>query len=780
MASHRWSGPVLVALLVAATIVPVLGAAATGPPPARGSPGGASSGTATIALPTLATQTDNTTQTPVPHHGNPENRSQAGTLGMYERWLADRMGEMLVDCTTGSRARQVGVCDLQGEYTDLLDNYVDVTGETATTADDETAETYEEAGKNLHDFDSDVERFRRSYEAYREARAAGNTSRARRLARRLTRLARDINRTAGSLHRDFDRIADTSRVSLNESSRTLTRIDRNTTTVANEVQAASFVRTRLSVRANASETSFRRPLVVTGRLVTENGSAVADRSIRIAISGREFRTQTDADGQFTVRYRPTVLSLNATTVSVRYVPRNVSTYLGSAATLPVTVSQVEPAVTVSRSPAVVTFGKTVEVTGTVVAGGVAVPDVPVVVAVTGAPGRTVRTAPNGTYRTRLTVPASVADGTRTVRATVSLDDRAIQGASATTTVTVRETPTMLTIQSSVVDGAGAVPGRGTADRVRVRVTGHLRTDDGHSLDGQPIRLTLNGTTVGTVQTGRDGTYGTTVPVPRRLIATQQSNTSIRVLAQFGAPGTNLAPTRSTTTVQIPGEPAKTGFLQELLQGVAPELLQGVATVSDRLPPLPWWQWGLVGITPLAVLGALVLGWREVPFVRKVLGPFVLAGRTLASVLWLPGGLQSNGTGEQHAAASSVGDGSAATAGPGTDSEPAPAAGDSDGTPLARARQHLESGDTDDAIRTAYAVGRDRLSTEVAAAPRTTHWEFYETATERIGTEDAEAFRRLTEAYEAATFAPTPVETDVAHGAIDAAERVRDVTEGPPD
>lgn len=761
MRSH-WSTAVLLVLLVATTVVPLfgLGAASTGvAAPASGAHAvSATDSTGTVAV----APENNTTSTPVPRHRNPENRSEFGNLGQYERWLAGRMGEVLVDCTAGARARQFGACDVDSEYPDWLNKYVDVARATENESDDEAADAFGDAKEDQRTFNDKVERFWRTYQAYQEARDRGDTAQARRLARRLGRLAGDVNDTSGALLTDYRRISNTTQVDLRESARTVERIDQNITTTANDVEADLFIATTLSVRANATETSFLQPLVVSGRLTTENGSALSDRPIRLAIAGRIVRTETDADGRFTLTYRPTTLSLDTDRVSVRYVPRNASAYLPAEATLPVTVEQVEPTVTVTRSPSVVAFGETVVVAGSVSADGVAAPDVPVRVSIAGAHSTTVATDADGTYRVQVSVPATVPDGTQQVRATIPLDGRALRSANATTTVTIRKTATDLTL-NGVDDGGNAV-----------RVSGQLTTIDGEPVAGQPVRLTLNGTTLGTVQTGRDGGYATTVTVPRELFATAASNGSVRIAAQFEATGTNLAPANNTTTVRIPREALGPDPGQD--QSQSSVTLQTVRqALTDELTTWLWWQWLLAGLAIVALLGGLALGWRRWPLVRQYLGPFAVVGRKLGHALWLPVRLLPlGGTNEQPAEATGVeGAESAAgdTAASATDGEH----GEPDVEPLERAHQQLERGDTDGAVQMAYAVVRERISTLVEPTPGATHWEFYNAARERLATEEGNALQRLTEAYEAAAFARTRVGADTAQKALDAAERFQEMS-----
>lgn len=774
----------LVALLVAATVTPVVGAAVTGAPAVERTArapsviGSVSGGTSPAG--------NNTTHTPVPRHENPENRSRRGSLGMYERWLAGRMGEVLVDCTEGARARQFGACDLDSEYPDWLGKYVDVARETETESDDEAADAFENATAEQREFNDDVERFWRTHEEYQEARDRGDTAQARRLARRLGRLAGDVNDTSGALRTEYRRISTTTQVDLNASARTADRISQNVTAVAADVESDLFIATTISVRANTTEMSFLQPLGVTGHLTTANGTALADRPIRVTIAGRTIRTETDADGRFTLSYRPTTLPLATERVPVQYVPRNASVYLPARATLPVTVEQVDPTVTVSSRPETVGFGDTVVVTGAVGAGGIGAPGVPVRVSRAGGPTTTVMTGADGTYRAQFTVPLTVPEGDHQIRATVPLDGRALGRATATTAVTVRRTDTALTLTGGPAEGDA------------IHVAGRLTTVDGQPVGGQPIRITLNGTTVETFRTGVGGRYTRTVPVPSRLLTDVDATATVNVGARFAATDTNLAPARNATLVRVSRAGAGgADRLVEPVQAVARDPVGTLGalgqTIGAELATWSVWQWLVAGVGVAALLAGLAFVWRKRAVVRPYIAPLVgvgyrlahalgTAARVLGRVVWWAGSRGLGVVGRVYAAvrdrdeataadaaeADAVVSGPAASAGDGTaDTDTASA---EPPTPLERAHQQLAAGATDTAVQTAYAVARAYLSTGGEPEPGATHWEFYTATRDRLVAEQRDALQRLTEAYEAAAFAPTAVEAEGARAALATAEQ----------
>lgn len=762
-------GAVVVTLLVAATVGPVFGATGSvGLPPESTHQAGSTVGLASVfgTVPETAAvgpiRANNTTSTPVPRHENPENRSGDSNLSAYRRWLAGRMGEVLVDCTEGARARQFGACDLDDQYPEWLDKYVDVARETDEKRDDEAGEAFAEAKENQRKFNDQVARFWRTRENYRRARDRGNTERARRLARRLGRISSNVDEISGNMTRNYGRITNASTVEMSDGTTTVENITRNVTTVARDVRSDAFVATTLTVRANATETSFLSPLAVSGRLTTENGSAVDDRHIRIAIGGRYVLTRTDGNGEFELSYRPTTLPLATDRVTVRYVPQNTSAYLPARSSLPVSVEQVDPTVTVSPQPGTVAFGEPIVVNGSVSAGNIPATGVPVRVELTSGSGggsgsggdsesgggsgvertKTVRTDRTGGYRAEFTVPATVSEGDRQVRSTVALDDRALARANATAPITVVQTITSLGLNGSA-DGPGTI-----------RIAGRLATVDAEPIEGQSVRLLVGGTTVESVRTGPNGRYATSLTVPEGVQARTASNPQVRIAAQFEATGTNLEPARNDTLVRLPSEPAAGSAIDRLTSWAD--------SVADELADWSTEELVLAAGGIVALLGLLGLAWFAWP------GRLLRTGSTVAALI--TGRIRTFSNGSDTSSAQSGTTESPEADGPGSGSQVDPAVPTAGSiAQLQRAHRYLERGDTDSAVQIAYVATRRQIAMGGESKPPT-HWEFLDRARDRLPAEDVELLHFLTKAYELAAFGPRPVGADVASAALDVAER----------
>lgn len=648
-------------------------------------------------------------------HEDPDEISQDGDLAELRRWLAGRMAVQLERCAVAIGRGSTDVCAFQDQYPDWLGKYVDVAEETGTDKDDEQAETFEEAAEETRTLADQTDEFQQTYREYRAAREAGNRTKARRLARELIRQGGEVNSTATELVEDYAAIERGSGVELAVAKDSVNRTVANVTRVVTEVETELFVATNLTAEIAPREISFLAPGTVTGRLVTENGSGVSNEPIRLEVGGRVLRTVTDETGEFSLAYRPTTIPVDATQITVRYVPRNASAYLGSSAAVQVSLTQVTPTVSVDVSPTEARFGDLVRISGAVAADGVPAPGVPLAVTVDGRSVGTVRTDGEGAFTVTAAIGAFDGPGDVSVRAALPLEDRALAAAAGESRLTVRSTETALAI-SLDADGPR-----------EVTVAGTLRTTDGDPVPGQPVRLRINGTPVEAGRTDADGRFRTGVTVPPSLLE-EDGNTSVQVVAAFDGAGTNLEGSDDRAVVVLPaaagGPPGEgTGGLLERIEAILSDpIVTGV---------------GALGV--LLLLGLLYLGWRRSPFGGPTAGD----------------------------------DGPPAAPGREAGTRPAPAAEDTtvERRPLEMARERLPA-DADGAVLLAYAAVRGSL-TRSADTPRgraATHWEFL--AACRADGLDAAAIdglTRLTEAYEQAAYAPASLSTARAESVLDSVE-----------
>lgn len=713
----RRVGVVVLALFVLTSYGLPAGADATRPSPPSAAPVETDAGT----VQAFDGQANNSTR-----HENPEAVDEEGSLAAVEAWLAGRMGGRLERSSVQlSRGEYERADSLVGEeYRDLLGKYVDVAGETRERDDDRASDRFRAAGDTQETFVSQVRRYRETHERYREARAAGDEARARELARDLAEQADAIDRTGERLQGQYANVSNASDVDMTAGSEAVASVRTNVSEQQAAVREETFVETRLSVTTDAETVSFTDPLVASGRLLAANGTPIADRRVRLRVGNRRISARTDAEGRFSVTYRPTTAPVGTGNVSVRYAPAGGSVYLGSTDHVPVTVEQVRPRVELAGQFETVAFDDDVVVNGSVAAGGVGAADVPVVVSLGDERLGTATTGADGSFTFEGRVPAAVEAGERTISVQVPLDDRALASANASAPVTVTTTVTRLAVAESRFASGG------------VRVAGRLVTADGVAVPDRRLAVTLDGTTLGTVRTGENGTFAATLAVPGR-VRPASGATSRELVVAFDGAGTNLEPSRAAGSVRVPAATAtgERGSAANGPDGTGPD---GIG--PDGIGP------GANGpdgsLLSLSWLGAL-------------LGTVVLVVGAVA--LW-----------RRRAAGSERSDRSGAGAGGDASPERASRAR----TLFDAAARRLDDGETDAAVEAAYTAVRREVEATLGVASARTHWEFLR-ASRAAGLDDDAygTLEALTERYERAAFAPDPVASHDAEAVVDAARSV---------
>lgn len=714
------------ALLVCALLVPTSAVAATGIAVGGGEAG--------AALAQEGASNNSSVQ-----HRDPDAVREEGNAEELRRWLvgrmAERLGEGAVQLNEGEydRARRL----VGDQYSERLDQLVDVEGETETTR------TLRETRESQRETADSLQKYRETYEEYREARRNGNNERARELGRELERQSQRVNRNAGETNEGYDELGNRTGREFTEPQEAIENVSENVSETQAEVREDLFVETELTVSADGEAVSFTDPLAISGTVTTENDTAVADQPIRLRVGGRTLAAETDGAGRFEVDYRPVTLPANATNATVEFRPANESEYLSSSATLPVAVETVEPDVTVAREPSRVAYNETLTASGRVSADGVGAP-APVAVYVGDRRVARTNASANGTYSATARLPADVADGERTVRAVVDQDGRAIERTGATNAVTVASTPTDLSARAE----------RGNAT---VRIAGRLTTAEGEGLAERTVRVERDGTALGSVTTNATGWYEATLSVPEAA-----AGETVEVTTTFPGTGTNLERASASAAVALPegwaGAGSDTGApagpreigLLEWLSGV----FNGEVDDSTALR-----QFVVAYPLPVAsfVLGIVVLSAAG--------GYAVLTGRGLF-------GSDDGGSVEERTG-TRPDDASEPT---GTDDESARAVA----SLLERAREQVTGGAVDAGIVTAYAAVRRGLTDRGGAGEGHTHWEFYRQSRDALDEESARVLRELTEAYERAAFAPDSTSVDRARDLLERVARAAEDTESAAD
>lgn len=646
-----------------------------------------------------------------PPHRNPDEVREEGDIAGVEAalagWLGSRVGESVIAINEEEyeRGREL----IGDDYDDALGQYVEVTRETGS---ERTAERFGEAERTTQDLANESEEFTETYEEYQEARENGDEERARELARDLDEQATEINETARELNAILSELEALTGEDFSDAQTAALEVAAEREAIASDVTRETLTATRLLVTANRTTGTFLEPVGLTGRLTTEDGTPIANETVRIAVGDQTDAVDTDGDGRFQVAYRPVRLAVPAERLAVAFRPSRASRYAGVTTEATVRIEGITPTTAITDAPDTVAFGEQVAVAGWVRAGPeeTPVPGVPFVAMVDDVVIANGTTGPDGRYRVTGRLPGSIPAGDATIRVRIDQEDRAVGTDSHEVAVTVRPTDTELSVNAEAADG-------------RVRAAGRLTTADGTPLGSRTVRLLVNGTVVETAGTDGDGVYRAAAALP----ADVDGGDTIRVTVAFDGTDTSFADGSVTTLVTVPA--GEGGGLAGRSSSVVGDLLAADDEGAQR--------------AVIAVLAVLALLGTAALLVRRrdldVRSEDAAAGGT------------------DRAAA---------------DEPSSPGETDDQSHPLDRARERLPSDGTA-AVRAAYGTVRERFSEEANVPESATHWELYLAAGDRLDDEREAALERLTEAYERAEFAPVGIDGAEAEAAVEAAAAVLD-------
>lgn len=527
--NRDWASGLAVALLLASTAVAgvaVPGSAADGRAPAL---------SADASAERRQTAENNTT---VRAHANPAESEGRANSESVERWLADRLNSQLnrsaVELSRGDydRAKRL----LGDDYPEWASMYAEVAGDRGGNASAPT-ERVRRIGQRQERFAEEVGEYYATLERYRAAKQNGSDRRARRLARRLGDLAKRVDRRGVVLAEDLRRL--NASANLSRTATAVSSVAENVTRTQRSVRRSEFAPTQLAVRARPRAVSFRRPLVVTGRLTAENGTALSNRTVVLRAGDRRVRATTNGTGRFRLSFRPTTVPIGRQEFAIRYQPRDDAAYLGTNRTVTARVRQVAPTVNLREVPSETGFGRNVTVRGSVAANGTGAGSVPVAVSLGGRVlGRTT-TAENGSFELQTALPADVPSGEQTLRARVALDGRALAGANGSAGVEVVRTATRLSFDADWIG------------ENRLRVRGRLTTADGRSVADRRVILRSGDRPLGAVVTDRNGRFSATVNLPGDRPWWTKWNGSVELAAVYETNATNLEPAREYRVVSAP-------------------------------------------------------------------------------------------------------------------------------------------------------------------------------------------------------------------------------------
>lgn len=500
--------------------------------------------------------------TALPPHRNPDEVDESGDAAHVRSVLGFRLARQLegsaisIDRGEYETAREF----LGDDYDEMLSQYVVVEGETdgdGAAASDELEETkaeQEELARLLDRFD---ERF----EEYETAREQGDTQRARALARELLDLAAEIEALGGSLDERYDRLEAFLNVDLSRAKESTGNATDRTARMAQQLIETEFVETRLTVTADDEVVSFAEPTTVRGSLETENGTPVANESVRLVAGKDVLRTETDENGSFAVDYRPLQVAPGTEPV-VHYRPPAESEYLGSSARLPAEIVSTNATIVIDSAPETLAYGDDVVVSGRLVAAGDPVPGAKLATTLQGTSLSTGETNATGGFEIGGPLPAAVSPGERPLAVRLANEELAVAAEAATRQVAIDSTETSLFLDA-------------TATERRLDVSGRLTTVDGTGLADREVIIRIGERTVETVRTDGDGAFETTLETP----ADAEPGDEIAVEASFDGGGTLFEDATAVDRVTLPTPAGADSTLPGTTTGVGGALLPFVLLVT---------------------------------------------------------------------------------------------------------------------------------------------------------------------------------------------------------
>ncbi|QLD88752.1 hypothetical protein HWV07_06765 [Natronomonas salina] len=505
-----------------------------------------------------------------PQHENPDEADDDSDLQELERWFGGRMGEIHADCTEGITVGNYDACeDLDSEYESYLERYVTVERETTSNESERDAETFNQTRNDQQELAERLQAFNETRQEYEAAREAGDDDRARARAREMRRQANRINELSENVSGGLRALDDDSSANLTRSAEQIEGTAAGVNDTATEAESASLEPVELAVDSD-DEASYASPATVSGLVRTGDWSAVTDGVVVVEdAAGFQANTSLNEDGRWSVSYRPTAIETGETTLSVRYVPRNTSRYMGVNETTALSVAETPTTLEVEDATTQAAYGENVTATGTLTAGGEQPENVTVNISVQDEVVGTTRTDSEGRFEVTGPLPAAAPAGNATLGVHGGAPGTALAPSNESQPLSVSATATSISAQVDYDDD-------------RAHVSGRLETADGEPVARQTVRLEADGSSR-LATTDANGAYSITVDRP----ASRQE-----AVVGYPSNGGNLNGSQTDVTIEPRSDDSFAGF------GDLSESL-GMPTVGQTLQSL--WASHPILMTFLGVL-----------------------------------------------------------------------------------------------------------------------------------------------------------------------------------
>ncbi|SEP21017.1 hypothetical protein SAMN05216388_104512 [Halorientalis persicus] len=660
---------------------------------------------------------NNSTSIPQVRHEWPPKPSDDQNVSRLRQWLTDRIERTLVECGRRIDSGSTGSCTaVQEVFPALAERYDTIAAETTGTDDDNVTRVLSTTADNQLRFIQLSAEYRETLRAYRDARQQNNQRLSRTLARELSILRNRIGPLGQELAVQYSVIASNSTISVLPLRTNIQSTTQNVSETIADIRTAEFEEVEFQFTTSERRVGFDNPVVLRGRLQTQNGTPLENRTVVINIPNGTVRTATNATGEFAVSYRPTTTPTGNISLTAQYLPRNVSRYVGTEADTHLIVQQATGALRAETPSSSLRFGEQLQVPVTFQVNGTsALPvGVPIVVTIGGVQlAEPTPTDENGRVVVAGQVPATVPNGSVSIEARVAQVDRALAAAPVSETISIEESTPEITVRSLRLD------------EDKARLTGRLSVGSLPVPEAR-IQVRRDGESLGNIRTGTDGTFAGNISIPG---ISRSEGTSVRLV--YDQPDGNLEP----VTLQAP-VPAVSGG------GIGPDV---------NAP----FDIGLFDLFSQYDSVTLALGTLAILFIL-----FITAGTAFGfgrPVLINPVGYIAELVG-----VSSNGQSVPDSSKPGVkEDNDLPTDWDremwkqaDDGLQLLdTASQWLSTGRVDEAVIAAYSAARVQLDARFGIDTTLTHWELLAGYRDALDDDSRRALEQLTATYEQAAFSP---------------------------
>ena len=656
-------------------------------------------------------------------HEDPELASGTGNATNTRRWLSDRIERAFVECARRAQVGSNTTCEILAEESESLAlRYERLAEQTEETDDDNASVTLQPAAEDQLQFVEAVAEYRSTRTAYRRAKAREGVNRTQELAREVSQRGDRVEIIGTRLTDRYRVIRSNSSLAVTPAIIAVEEVTVNVTQETAEIRNTEFEAPAMRFSTNATTVSFADPAEFSGRLSTQEGIALSNRTIVVQTPGATTRLLTDSTGSFSFTYRPGAVPPGNKTVVARYAPRNDSRYTAVRVGRALPTRNSTGTVAVDGFPSTVAFGDELRVSGSYQVDGVGVEGVPINITLGGVTLAEVETGESGSFSTAQRVPKSVQNGSAELSASIADEDIVLKGEPTSTSLAVEQSTPRLVVGAERVNASTA--------RIFGRVSvGEVAVPNG------PIEVSRGDTTLATARTTPSGSFEVNVTLPDT-----PPSQSVALTVAYGAEAGNLAP--ATLDAQVGSAP--TGLLPSVDRPSAIEVINAV----QRLNLIPFIAGGGLILLVLVVLSLVAYRTdsRIVSRVRSRLGRRSRLGGV------------ANGEGIPTQSAIGGGD-------------PGATRGIDGDELLGSAREQYEAERPDDAIVTAYSAARQRLDERLGIDQTLTHWELLFLYRELLDAPDRAALERLTSAYERAAFSPSASTVELAREAIENANEI---------